>query len=122
VNKVFPLKFKLFWDGIEDDGDKPVIAHDILCKLHQIELHEEEFADYQRLMCDIAGQLLDRTKDDSECKNGMDKGCIRNPGRPSMIRNEDMFYFHKLQHQPPKEEFEPCIYPIKWVLMDIKFN
>jgi hypothetical protein len=62
---VFPLKSKLFWDGIEDEGDKPAIAHDILCKIHHIELDEEEFADYQRLMREIAGQLLDGTKDDS---------------------------------------------------------
>jgi hypothetical protein len=39
---VLHLKSKLFWDGVEDDSDRPVIAHDVLHKLHPIEIDEED--------------------------------------------------------------------------------
>jgi hypothetical protein len=50
-------------------------------------------------------------------------GMQRNPGRPFMIGKEWTFYCRKLQHQPPKEEFELCIYPVKLVgTLDMKFS
>jgi hypothetical protein len=63
ASKVLHLKSKLFWDGVKDDGVRPVIAHDTLHKLHHIEFDEEHFDGYQILMHEIARKLLDGTKE-----------------------------------------------------------
>ncbi len=63
ASKVLHLKSKLFWDGVEDDSDRPVIAHDVLHKLHPIEIDEEDFEGYQISMREIARKLLDGMKE-----------------------------------------------------------
>jgi hypothetical protein len=63
ASKVLHLKPKLFWDGVEDDGGRPVITHDILHKLHHIEFDEEHFEGYQISMHEIKMKLLDDTKE-----------------------------------------------------------
>jgi hypothetical protein len=59
ASKVLCLKSKFFWNGVEDNGDRPVIMHDILHKLHHIKCGEEHFVGYQISMHKIARKLLD---------------------------------------------------------------
>jgi hypothetical protein len=63
ASKVLRLKLKFFWNGVEDNGGRPVIVHDILHKLHHIEFGEEHFEGYQILMHKIARKLLDGLKE-----------------------------------------------------------
>jgi hypothetical protein len=47
ASKVLHLESKLFWNGVKDDGGRWAIMHDILHKLHHIDVDVEYFIGYQ---------------------------------------------------------------------------